>query len=450
MAENLKETIRECGYVFGGVHLDYMRRAEKSVINVAEGAVRAGKTIDNVFVFASLLENSPDRIHLATGSTVGNAKLNIGDCNGLGLEHIFEGRMRWCKYRGNEAMAVNTAAGERIVIFAGGKNADSYKRIRGNSYGMWIATEINLHDDGIIREAFNRQLAAADRRVFWDLNPSSPNAPIYKNYIDRYAEMMKNGSVPENYYNYAHFTIHDNPVIPPERIEEITAQYEAGSVWYRRDILGERCAAQGLIYRRFADDPEKYTISGESVSVHKIDFVNIGVDFGGNRSRTTFAASAFTDGGIIVLMDHAVSGGKGEIDPDTINREMREFLRRLRRDYPGVYIKYIFADSEAQYLINGMRRYFAAAGESVRVCDSAKRPIADRIAFVEHLLAAGRFHVTDRCRYLPAGLSEAAWDPDSDDKRLDNFTSDIDILDAMEYSIERYMMKLGFGAAVDY
>lgn len=448
MEEKGNSTIRECGYVFGGVHLDYMRRAAKSVINVAEGAVRAGKTIDNVFVFAALLENSPDKLHLATGSTIGNAKLNIGDCNGLGLEHIFEGRMRWSKYRGNEAMVIDAAAGERIVIFAGGKNADSYKRIRGNSYGMWIATEINLHDDGIIREAFNRQLAAADRRVFWDLNPSSPNAPIYKRYLDRYAEMVKNGSVPENYYNYAHFTIRDNPVIPPERLREITAQYEVGSVWYRRDILGERCAAEGLIYRRFADEPSKYTISHESMSVHKIDFVNIGVDFGGNRSRTTFVAIAFTDIGVVALMDHAVSGGKGDIDPDTINREMREFLRRLRREYPGVYVKYIFADSEAQYLINGMRRYLAAAGDSVRVCDSAKRPIADRIAFVVHLLAAGQFHVTDRCAYLPAGLSEARWDPDSEsDKRLDDFTSDIDILDAMEYSIERYMMKLGFGGA---
>ena len=41
------------------------------------------------------------------------------------------------------------------------------------------------------------------------------------------------------------------------------------------------------------------------------------------------------------------------------------------------------------------------------------------------------------------GLSEAIWDPSKeDDVRLDNFTSDIDILDAVEYSFERYMGKL--------
>ena len=183
------------GYRFGGPHLDYMRRARRAVVSVAEGAVRAGKTVDNVFVFASLLETSPDRLHLASGSTLGNARLNLGDCNGLGLERLFEGRCRWTKYRGNEALAVNAAAGERIVVFAGGKNADSYKRIRGNSYGMWIATEINLHADSFIKEAMNRQLASKDRRIFWDLNPSPPAHPIYRDYLDRFEGMTAAGTV---------------------------------------------------------------------------------------------------------------------------------------------------------------------------------------------------------------------------------------------------------------
>ncbi len=437
-------TVRGNGYIFGGKHCEYMRRAFRSTINVAEGAVRAGKTVDNVFVFAALLEDSPDKFHLATGSTLGNAKLNLGDCNGLGLEHIFRGRSKWMRYRDNEALCVQTKRGERIIIFAGGKNSDSYKKIRGNSYGMWIATEINLHDGAVIQEAFNRQLAARDRRVFWDLNPGAPNAPIYREYLDKYEAMRQSGEVREDFYNYAHFTIFDNPVITKERLGDIVAQYDKSSVWYRRDILGQRCAAEGLIYRKFADDPGAFTV--DPPDVRDIRFVNVGIDFGGNRSKTTFAASAFlggeAGGQIVVLRDHAVDGGKGEIDADRINRECREFLEALRRDYPGVYVKYIFADNEAQYLINGLRRYLAAAGETVRVQDAAKRRIADRIAFVNHLMAEGKFRITRECARLRDGLCGAAWDPDaSDDRRLDNFTSDIDILDAMEYSIERYMNR---------
>ncbi|MBQ4607077.1 MAG: PBSX family phage terminase large subunit, partial [Clostridia bacterium] len=300
---------------FGEKHRAYMRRAMDCVMNVAEGAVRAGKTVDNVFVFAACLDRSPDRLHLATGATIGNAKLNLGDCNGMGLERIFAGRCRWGRFRDNECLYVNTPVGERVVIFAGGRNADAYKRIRGNSYGMWIATEINHHHDSFIREAFNRQLAARCRKVFWDLNPSAPGSPIYREYLDRYA-----ADPGENFYNYAHFTIRDNPVITEERLAEILAQYDPDSVWYRRDILGQRCAAEGLIYRVFADDRARFTIGLSELPVLK--YVNIGVDFGGNRSRTTFAAVGFpADGGIVALADHAISGGKGEIDPGRIHRE---------------------------------------------------------------------------------------------------------------------------------
>mgnify|MGYP000040143470 CR=1 FL=1 len=85
MAYTKKQTLK---YVFSEKHKEYIRRCVSCEFNVAEGAVRAGKTVDNVYAFAHELKIAPDRIHLATGSTVGNAKLNIGDCNGLGLEYI--------------------------------------------------------------------------------------------------------------------------------------------------------------------------------------------------------------------------------------------------------------------------------------------------------------------------------------------------------------------------
>ena len=371
------------GWIFGDVHRAYMRRAETAEINVAEGSVRAGKTVDNVFVFASLLEHAPDRLHLATGSTLGNAKLNLGDCNGLGLEHIFAGRCRWTKYRGNEALVIRAEAGERIVIFSGGKNADAYKRIRGNSYGMWLATEINLHADSFIKEAFNRQLAARDRRVFWDLNPSAPSHPIYRDYLDRFETLGER-------YNYAHFTIRDNPVVTPERLRAVMAQYDEQSVWYRRDILGERCAADGLVYRRFADDPEAFKVP--SIDPGQADYLTVGVDFGGNRSRTTFVATAVMKksadpGGFTVVADHAVAGSKGEVDAERINREFTRFLAAVRERMPGVPVRYVFADNEAQVLVNSLRRHLASLpGERVIVADAAKRKIVDRIAFVNTLM----------------------------------------------------------------
>jgi len=431
-------------YLFGDKHKAYMKRCITSTVNVAEGAVRAGKTVAHVFVFASLLERSPDRLHLATGVTSAAAKLNIGDCNGLGLEGYFKGRAKWGKYRGCDCLHISTRTGEKTVIFAGGKNADSYKKIRGNSYGMWIATEINLHHDSMIKEAFNRQLAARDRRVFWDLNPSSPTSPIYRDYIDLYAEKMRRGELPHNFYNYGHFTIRDNPAVSPERLSEIVAQYDTDSVWYRRDILGERCAAEGMVYPYFSAHRGEVVLPEASLDTQGIRFINVGVDFGGNRSKTAFAACAFMeDGRLVMVSDGEVEGHKGEIDPVRICEEFYAFVRRVRESFPDVLVKYAFCDSEGQYLINGLRKFMRRAGDTVEIGESKKCRIRDRIDFVCSMMAQGRFFVLDSCYRVIRGLSEAVFDPDAEgDVRLDDFTSDIDILDAMEYSFERYMKNL--------
>lgn len=212
-------------------HAQYIEEGLNARMSVAEGAIRSGKTIDHCIIAAARLEICRDRIHLATGSTLANAKLNIGVCNGFGLEALFRGRCRWGKYRDNEALYIQTQTGEKIVIFVGGGKSDSYKRILGNSYGIWIATEINEHFDSddsrisFIKVALGRQAAALDPLTLWDLNPSNPNHTIYSNYIDLYRSQGLPG------YQYQHFTLDDNLSITEYRKEEIKALYNPDSVW---------------------------------------------------------------------------------------------------------------------------------------------------------------------------------------------------------------------------
>ena len=255
---------------FSPKHKAYIKNALRNKMNVAEGAIRSGKTIDNCIIAAAYLEKCPDKIHLASGSTMGNAKLNIGVCNGYGLEFLFRGRCKWGKFKDNEALFISTQTGDKVVIFTGGAKADSYKRILGNSYGLWIATEINEHYDcddsrtSFIKVAFGRQVAAIAPMVLWDLNPCNPSHRIYKEYIDLYKTQYVGG------YQYQHFTIHDNLSISEERKREIESQYVPGSIWYRRDILGERCIAEGLVYPMWEDAfaeppqgvlPDEYCVS---------------------------------------------------------------------------------------------------------------------------------------------------------------------------------------------
>lgn len=425
---------------FSQKHTDYIEKAKTATISVAEGAVRAGKTIDNIAAFAWMIhKGTPDRIHLATGSTSANAKLNIGDANGFGLEHLFRGRCRWTKYRGNEALIIKSRGREYVVIFAGGAKADSYKKIRGNSYGMWIATEINLHHEDTIKEAFNRQLAAKNRKIFWDLNPSAPHAPIYTEHIDRFAERLGDK------YNYQHFTIRDNLTITEERLKEIEAQYQKDSVWYKRDILGLRCIAEGLIYQDFADNTEKYIIRDLAKWCAerntRINILSIGVDFGGSGSATKFQATGITDKwDVIALDEERIDHKKEDIDPSRLISRYVAFVERVTQLYGAGQTR---ADSAEQVLIRGMYHAAMQKGLKTQVKNAIKMPINDRIKLELLLMGQGRLFITDRCKHLIDAFQSAVYDPKKyEDERLDNGTSDIDSLDAFEYSIEPYYKQL--------
>ena len=416
---------------FSDKHRAYIRAALRHRMCVAEGAIRSGKTIDHCIIAAAYLETAPDRFHLASGSTIGNAKLNIGVCNGFGLENLFRGRCHWGNYRNNEALYIHTATGEKVVLFAGGGKADSYKRILGNSYGLWIATEINEHYDcpdsriSFLKVAMGRQLAAARPLTLWDLNPCNPNATIYGDYIDRYREKGLAGG-----YLYEHFTILDNATITPERLAEIESSYNPATVWYRRDILGERAVAEGLVYRQFADDTERFLVDDPPEVYHAV----IGVDFGGGTSAHAFCCLGFTGKGAVIVLDEYHE--QAALTPNQLAAAFVDFVRRCQARW---IVADVWCDSAEQTLINGLRAAAAAAGVGVNIGNALKKPINDRIRATTILMGAGRFFVHRSCRETIGALAGALWDGKhlTEDVRLDDGTTNIDSLDAMEYALER-------------
>lgn len=453
---------KQIPYHFADKHLEYIRKCEGNMYNILEGAVRSGKTVDHIMAFAKELCDTPDKFHLATGSTMANAKLNIGDANGFGLEHIFRGQCRWTSYKDNDALAIRgpyTNFKEKIVIFAGGGSSASFQKIRGNSYGMWIATEINLHHDNTIKEAFNRTIASQRRKIFWDLNPEHPKAPIYVNYIDKYAEKAEKGIL-KGGYNYAHMTIFDNINITPDRLEEIISQYDKDSIWYIRDILGKRTIAEGLIYTRLAtaiaSKVNEFRIPKEkAITMAKkgeIFHIHVGVDFGGNGSGHAFIAIGETQGyeKLIVLKSRRYV--EGELDPDTgekildvdpkkLNELFIRFIEAVIDEYG--YITKIYADSAEQVLIRGFKTALQKSGHGdIKIVNALKSKITDRIFATTSLAAQERLLITEDCNSLEQALSMAVWNPKSLElERVDDGTSDIDSLDAFEYTFERDIKK---------
>lgn len=263
------------------------------------------------------------------------------------------------------------------------------------------------------------------------------------------------------------YTIFDNPFLDPEFVKQLCKEYD-GTIYYDRLILGLWKRADGSIYKRFADNPEAFrceivdNLSQESE--HKqfrkedITSIEIGLDFGGNQSGHSFVARGYTDDyrDVIALKSRRVMAKdeKEDIDSNRLNELFCEFVQEVIDDYSvcvksGDYVQYcnvesVFWDNAETVLGNSIRNAVEKEFPWIAVKPAKKRPINDRIRCTVKLMGAGRFFITSDCESLQTALSDAVWDKEVKDKdeRLDDGSTDIDSLDAFEYTIERDMKYL--------
>ena len=221
-----------------------------------------------------------------------------------------------------------------------------------------------------------------------------------------------------------------------------------GTVYYNRFILGQWAAAGGIIYQPFADslaeggDRRFLWPAGTPCKPWR---VHIGVDFGGNGSQHAFVAT-----GILPYYAGVVGLASARIDPkhqdaDYLASQLITFCTAVFARYGEIH--YLFCDSAEQTLINHIRARLRASNLfwlADRVNNSAKIQIIDRIRLTSILMGGGRFWYLPEAATLRDALASALWSQKHPgiDERLDDGTTDIDTLDAFEYTIERDYRRL--------
>ena len=130
-----------------------------------------------------------------------------------------------------------------------------------------------------------------------------------------------------------------------------------------------------------------------------------------------------------------------DTDPADLARMFLDFVRMILSLYG--YITNIYCDSAEQVLIRGLESALVENElGNLRPRDALKRQITDRIFTLTTLTAKDRFLYTEDCETLTSAISMAVWNPKNTElERLDDGTSDIDSLDAFEYSYERDYKK---------
>ncbi|MGO5053634.1 phage terminase large subunit [Lachnospiraceae bacterium LCP25S3_G4] len=413
---------------FTNRQIKYMYRSFNSWLNVAEGGKRGGKNVLETFIFCTLLETHKNKIHLVAGVSVSTARLNILDCDGYGLLNYFEGRCREGKYNDRVCTYVQTKTGEKVVLVSGGGKDGDEKLIKGNTYGMAYVTEANECHPKFLKEVFDRTLSSHDRKIFHDLNPKEPEHWYYTDILDFHEKKQEESS--EYGYNYGHFTIADNMSVTNEKLRENLRTYKKGTVWYQRDILGERALAEGLIFRYFNENREQYLFDDSDIfSVEgalevRFSKIIIGIDFGGNGSKTTFNLTGYINGyKELRLLEEDGLPVKQEIDAKNICDKFIEFYKMAIKKYGRV--DWIFPDSASTTLINSIRSSAKENGLPYRnIKGCRKNEVSERPKTVDLLFNTGRLKLNNRCANTIRAISILRWDekkPDiPEDKNIGN------------------------------
>lgn len=240
------------------------------------------------------------------------------------------------------------------------------------------------------------------------------------------------------------YTIDDNDFLSIEFKENLKKEYE-GTVLYNRYILGQWCNAEGLIYKRFADNPQKYKWTkrkeNEGYDLPQ-GYTVIGIDYGGNKSGQAFVCTRISYDFKYVI---ALGSEKhiGDIDPDKLEQLQIEFAKKMMYKY-NCDIDYMLPDNEEVVLIRGLRRAVETNNLNTLVRGCVKEPINDRIDCGRTMIAYDIFYyIEEDCDTLVEAISSALWDSEkNEDTRLDDFTTDIDTIDAWEYSWCKFIRKI--------
>ena len=387
-------------------------------VMIADGSIRSGKTIACIcsFLIWSMERFSGQNFILA-GKTIGSLKKNV-----IGpMQQILTA---WgIPYHYVRSGENYIEIGMNTYYLYDAHNESSQDKLQGLTAAGALADEVALFPRNFVEQMIGR-CSVEGAKVFMNCNPENPAHFVKAELIDKAAEKK---------IYHLHFTMDDNLALSPKTKERFRRMFSG--VFFKRFILGQWAATDGLVYQQFADEQERFLLDAAPAD---IQYAVIGVDFGGTKSGHSFTLTGFTARfqKVIVLDEYYHNNQKqGRLSPKQVEDAFADFVRRAKARY-RVYEAY--CDSAEQTLIEGLTVRVMRDHLGIDIRNAAKRPINDRIAFYNSMMAQDRFRILRHCTAHIKALEEAVYDPKqmTHDIRLDDGTTNIDSLDSMEYTTE--------------
>lgn len=404
--------------------------------NVKSGATRSGKTyldIDFKIVDRIIERRGKSGIAIICGKNYGTIERNVI----IPLREVYGNLIGSITNTSKNKSTHIMIADEPVYLFGAG-DISRIDTLRGSSVKYAYCDEIVSYNPlffEMLKSRLDKEYSICDLTC----NPDNPNH-WFKEFMDSDVDKW-----------ILHFTIDDNPFLSPVFVEQLKKEYE-GTVYYDRYILGLWVNAEGLIFLQFANNKNKYIID-RAENIIKID---IGVDFGGNKSKTMFIASAVVrklenDNGtlrevykLVVLEEHHVrekTQGAG-IDAEQVAREHYDFYKKIAEKY-NIIPQVSWCDHFDLAIIQ-IRNYHKLKGSNHKIdkVDKSSITLPDYILTINSLLNIEKLLILSQNIRVIESLSTLLYDEKSSkDAVLDDGTCDVDTYDAFRYSISRFLLQ---------
>lgn len=390
--------------MFSQKQKEFARKARKK-LNIAYGSVRTGKTIITTIAFLLHVIGFKTKQHFAiVGKTRDTVRRNV-------IPIIKQ-------YFGEDSFTYTITRDEieflGYKIFVLGANDEKAEtRIRGLTLAGALCDEVTTYPRSVFEQLLAR-CSVERAKVFATTNPDSPYHWLYTDYIQK---------ADEKGYFVMKFLLEDNPFLPPEYIEFIKKTYTG--LFYKRFILGEWVAAEGIIYDMF---DEKIHVVERLPD--KFDKYIVGIDFG-MQNPTVFLLVGISNGIAYVIREYYHEGREQTKTVDRYSKDFKEWLGDIKPNR-------IYIDPSAQALIQQLK---ADGFFNVR---EANNDVLDGIATVSKFLSQNRLYIHSSCKNTIREFYSYAWDMKAQQNGQDKPLKVADhCMDALRYALHSELPLAG-------
>ena len=350
---------------------------------ICDGAVRSGKTfaLSVSFFLWAMARFQRQRFGLCAAS------INAVRRNLLGQARpVLEGLgFQWEEKISRNEVTVRGGGRENVFYLYGGGDEGSYASIQGVTLAGVLLDEAALMPRSFVEQAAAR-CSVVGGKLWFSCNPAGPEHWFYKEWICKAQQKRA---------LYLRFTMADNPGLPRQVRERYERMFQGA--FYRRYVLGEWAAAEGLVYDFFNRSAMPGLPEGP------FSRWRISCDYG-TRNPASFGLWGELDGVWYRVKEFyydARAEGRQKTDG--------EYVEELKKLAGGRCIETVIVDPSAASFIEALRR----EGWMVRKADNR---VLEGIRRTAQALKSGKIVICSECGAAAREFAMYRWEDGGEDR----------------------------------